>query len=267
MGLKPYFQIAGTVFAMVIGLLIVRSMLHLEAYPSLSLAPPGDGGWIGRSPSGVDLFSLLADASIRGVWSAVWAAFLTLCIGSLVGIITAERPSGWCDRSQSALGNILDSIGSFVIAACVLAVADRLSHLALGSVVALASWPPAAVVIRNEITRTKSMAYYEAALSLGLGPATLFVRHVLPNVLDRVVPFGLALVTAFLGLFGALDFIGAGQASAPQLGSLIYESLSYIESAPWFFISSVSAFAIVLLVLGLSSQLLHRILKGPCEQS
>ena len=262
MELKPYIRIFVFVFLMASIALIIKNTLNLDSFPNRALEPPGAGSRIGVSPNGVDLLNLLSDASIRAVWTAVSTALLTVILGAVVGIFSAETRDGWFDRLQAMLGNVLDSIGPFVFAACVLAVASRLSHLGLEFVVALASWPPVAVMIRKEILRTKSMAYYEAALCLGLGPTKLFLRHILPNVVDRVIPFSLAMATGFLGLYGALDFIGAGQSSKPQLGSIIYDSLNYLESASWYFTATTFAFALVLLVLGMSSQLMHRFLRG-----
>ncbi len=262
MELKPYIRVCVFVILVATVTLLLKGALNLDSFPNRALEPPGVESRIGVSPNGVDLMSLLGDASIRGAWMAVNTAFLAVTIGVFVGILSAERRNGWFDRLQAMLGSILDSIGPFVFAACVLAVASRLSHLGLGCVAALASWPPVAVMIRKEILQTKSMAYYEAALCLGLSPIKLFLRHILPNVVDRVIPFGLAMATSFLGLFGALDFIGAGQSSRPQLGGIIYDSLNYLESAPWYFTASTFAFALVLLVLGLSSQLVHKLLRG-----
>jgi peptide/nickel transport system permease protein len=131
---------------------------------------------------------------------------------------------------------------------------------------ALVSWPSVAVAVRKEILTTKKMAYYEAALSLGLGPVRLFVRHVLPNVVDRLVPLAVGMCTAFLGIFGALDFIGSGVRSRNQLGALIYDSLAYLDSAPWFFWSSTLAFALLLVGLGVIASTLRRMLGGELSE-
>ncbi len=260
MEMRRYSVIFGVFTLAAIILIALQSSVSLDAMAENSLKPPGNGNVIGASPIGIDLLSLLIDASARSIFLAAWSSLVTVAIGFLLGVIAAERKGGCFDRIQAMIGNILDGIGSFVIAVCVLSVTTGVSHYAVGTLVAFGSWPIVASVVRQEILATKSLSYYQAGLCLGLTPVKLFIRHVFPNVADRLIPMILALATAFIGLFGALDFIGAGQSSEPQLGALIYDSLNYLRSAPWYLISASSAFALILVVLGAGSEVLRRIL-------
>ena len=228
--------------------------------PQSILSPPGAGGILGTAPDGRDLFRTLCAAAARGVlWSSL-ATFLTMLMGTAVGIFAAEGRDRFVDRSQSIVGAVLDSIGPFVICACVISVVPGIGLTGVVGLVAIVSWPTIAVVVRKEILTTKTKGYYEAALSLGLGPAQLFIRHVLPNVVDRIVPLGFAMCAAFLGLFAALDFIGVGVRSQSQLGAMIYDSMGYLDAAPWYFWSSTIAFGAVIFFLAVVSAWLRRVL-------
>jgi peptide/nickel transport system permease protein len=96
--------------------------------------------------------------------------------------------------------------------------------------------------------------YVQAARIIGLNPAVIMVRHVLPNVIGPV------LIIATLGLALAiiaeatLSFLGVGvPPTKPSLGTLIRVGQEYIASGEWWILLYPS---LTLLALSLSVNLL-----------
>jgi peptide/nickel transport system permease protein len=96
--------------------------------------------------------------------------------------------------------------------------------------------------------------YVQAARVIGIHPAVIMVRHVLPNVMGPV------LVIATLGLALAilteatLSFLGVGvPPTQPSLGTLIRNGNDYLFSGEWW----IAIFpGLTLVVLALSVNLL-----------
>lgn len=120
--------------------------------------------------------------------------------------------------------------------------------------IALSAWPQYARTVRGVTLVERNKEYVQAARIIGLHPAQIMVRHVLPNVIGPV------LVIATLGLALAiiseatLSFLGVGvPPTRPSLGTLIRVGQEYIASGEWWILLFPS---LALLILSLSVNLL-----------
>lgn len=202
----------------------------------------------GTSAQGRDLFALSLLLMVRAAGEALWATMWTVLVGSAVGLTGARVAEGMIDRIQMGIGRLLDSISPFVLAVCFSAIAPRMLTWQLGVMLAFVAWPSISNVIRTEALRASKLVYVEAARSVGVGPARLAFHHLLPEMLDRIGPLVFGVYLGFVGIFGALDFIGARISADQSLGFAMFDSTSSLRSAPWYFLTCFTAF--VALVLG-----------------
>jgi peptide/nickel transport system permease protein len=100
--------------------------------------------------------------------------------------------------------------------------------------VGLGRIPGSARLVRGEVLRIRESGFVRAGVGLGLSPARLILRHVVPNSLGPV------LVHAVLGvgvsiIFGAsLSFLGLGAVPpTPEWGLMLSEARQYLSIAPW----------------------------------
>jgi peptide/nickel transport system permease protein len=120
--------------------------------------------------------------------------------------------------------------------------------------IGLSDWVQFARVVRGATMVEKSKEYVQAARVIGVNPARIVLRHILPNVMGPV------LVIATIGLALAiiaeatLSFLGVGvPPTQPSLGTLIRIGQQYLFSGEWWIILFPS---IALLLLALSVNLL-----------
>jgi peptide/nickel transport system permease protein len=89
--------------------------------------------------------------------------------------------------------------------------------------------------VRSSALALREMPFVEAARALGVGPFTVIVRHLLPNI---VAPY-LVMLTAFLGqailLEASLSFLGLGVAEPEAAWGLMLRggAVDFAERAPW----------------------------------
>ncbi|MEM7430161.1 MAG: ABC transporter permease, partial [Pseudomonadota bacterium] len=92
----------------------------------------------------------------------------------------------------------------------------------------------------------------QAARVIGIGPAVILLRHVLPNVMGPVlviatIHLALAVITE-----ATLSFLGVGvPPTTPSLGTLIRIGNDYLFSGEWW-ITIFPGIALVLLVLAIN---------------
>ena len=115
-------------------------------------------------------------------------------------------------------------------------------------VMAAASWPIPARVVRAVVATERSRGYAEAAYAAGAGPWRILHRHVMPAVLPQVALQGLLLFPAFIFAEATLSFLGLGFAEPlASWGQMLEEAsgISAMTNTPWLL---APAAAIVLTV-------------------
>jgi peptide/nickel transport system permease protein len=88
--------------------------------------------------------------------------------------------------------------------------------------------------VRASVISVKSTEYITSARSIGLKPASIILKHIIPNILS---PFTVQITLALSGAIlteASMSFLGLGiQPPDPSWGSMLNESRKYMEIAPW----------------------------------
>src|SRR5256886_438337 len=109
-------------------------------------------------------------------------------------------------------------------------------------------WPKFARLARSLVLVQRSQEYVEAAVVLGLSPARILMRHIMPNSVGPLI----VLVTLDVGnaiiTFAGLSFLGLGVIPpTPEWGSMVSEGRELIEQ--WW-VAAFPGLAILTVVLG-----------------
>lgn len=217
-----------------------------------TLKPPvwhPDGGWahpLGTSSLGQDVLSgLLAGARVS-LLVALCAVGLSGIFGVIVGL-AAGYVGGWLDALLMRLADIQISIPFILLAIALIgALGPSLTNVIL--VIAITNWVAYAKLVRTETARLRQRDFVRFARVCGTPWPVIFVRHLLPNVLNSVV----VLVTLDIGkviIFeSGLSFLGLGvQPPIPSWGGMLADGRKYINIAYWT--SLFPGIAIFLVVL------------------
>lgn len=213
---------------------------------------------LGTTPYGHDTLLLVVFATARSAAEAVWATIWTVIVGAVVGVTAASARDRPVDRLQSVFARLLDALGAFLLAACLASIAPRLTTWQLGLLLSLVAWPTVSNVIRGETLQVLRTDYVEASRALGAGPAWIARYHVLPAVIDRVLPLIFAVGTGYVAVFGGLAFLGVGLSTEFSLGFILYDSRAYLKATPWYFASAFGGFILLLTLLATCELALKR---------
>ena len=102
-------------------------------------------------------------------------------------------------------------------------------------------------IVRGQTLSLKRKEYIEAAMSVGVHPLLIVLRHIVPNVLGVVIVYATLLVPEMILFESFISFLGLG-VSEPYTswGALISEGADAMWTAPWTLI-----FPMLMLVLTL----------------
>ena len=103
-----------------------------------------------------------------------------------------------------------------------------LIFIAIGAV----QWLDMARIVRGQTLSIKRQEFVQAAVALGVSPAAMLRRHIMPNTLGPVVIYMTLLVPQVIILESFLSFLGLGvQEPLASWGVLIAQGAKNIASA------------------------------------
>ena len=269
--------IVATIVALIIilGAVFAPWIAPYDPFDSASLnmmdgfTPPGEPNQftgnvylMGTDNQGRDIFSTI----LYGARISLFVGFAAVALGMFLGIglgLLAGWRGGWVDSLLMRIADVQLSFPSILIALLIFGIArgfippsmrEEVAIWVLIVSIGLSDWVQFARVVRGATMVEKSKEYVQAARVIGVHPARIVVKHILPNVMGPV------LVIATIGLALAiiaeatLSFLGVGvPPTQPSLGTLIRIGQQYLFSGEWWIILFPS---IALLLLALSVNLL-----------
>jgi len=197
------------------------------------LLPPGSPEYLlGTDARGRDLVARLVTGAQITLIVAVVGTLIGAVIGSLLGIIAAAR-RGATEAVIVAAIDVQASLPIIVVALFMLAMFDNSFALFL-LLVGLNGWEVYARLMRGATLSAQENGYVTAVRALGASPARVYLRHVLPNILNvALVQFTVNLPLTVL-LETALSFLGLGvQPPLTSLGQIMSEGRDRLMTAWW----------------------------------
>ncbi|GAA1577031.1 ABC transporter permease [Leucobacter aridicollis] len=224
------------VFALLVVAAVAPSLVApqspLASDPANSFAGPSAEHWLGTDQLGRDQFSRLVHGARYSILLGIGATLIGLAGGIVLGVVAGYARGTW-DRAITRLLDVLLAFPDVLVALVTITVLGP-GEWSLIWAVGLGRIPGSARLVRGEVLRVRETGFVRSGIGLGLSPARLVVRHVLPNSLGPV------LVHAVLGvgvsiIFGAsLSFLGLGAVPpTPEWGLMLSEARQYLSIAPW----------------------------------
>lgn len=227
---------------------------YREASLLKRLKPPlflgGEEGFLlGTDEKGRDLLARLVVGSRITLVIAIVGTFIGAIIGSLLGLLAAAR-RGTTETVIMAAVDVQASLPIIIVALFVLAVFDNSFTLFL-LLIGLTGWEVYARLIRGAALSAREHGYVLAIRALGASPARIYLRHILPNIINiALVQLTINLPLTVL-LETALSFLGLGvQPPLTSLGQIMSEGRDRLLTAWW--LTMLPGSIIFLLALSIS---------------
>jgi peptide/nickel transport system permease protein len=169
----------------------------------------------------------------------VGAVAVALSIGITVGLISGFLGK-WVDTILMRITDGFMSVPSLILIIIFIAiVGPSLTNVIL--VIALATWPTSARVVRGQVLALREQEFITAAKVIGVRTPAILKNHILPNLLGPLS------VVATFGIAGAilteagLSFLGLGVrppiSSWGQMVNLAQQS-QILLAEPWIYVPS-----------------------------
>lgn len=257
---NPVFLIGATIIVLFVILAVIapwiapkdpstRYLIGEISPQSNPVPPPQDGFPLGADSRGRDLLSRLIEGSrqtlIVGVMATLGGLVGGLILGTLAGGI-----GGWVDAAVMRIVDVMLSIPSLLMAFSIAALFANPSQWTVIIAIAIIQIPIFARLLRGSMLAQRHSDHVLAARALGVKPAPIVFRHMLPNSLSPViVQSTLVLATAIIDA-AALSFLGLGNPddSVPEWGAMLGNAQQYFNTYPH--LAFYPAICIIIVALG-----------------
>src|SRR4029079_7463 len=210
----------------------------IEQFRENFLQPPASvegGSWeffLGTDDVGRDLLSRIIYGSRLSLFIGSIVVTISLALGIGLGLVSGFF-RGVTDIGVMRLMDIVLSLPGLLLSIVIVAI---LGPGLINAMIAVAITyvPHYAPLARASVMSEMSQDYVTASKGAGAGNLRLMLREVLPNCMaPLIVQATLSFSTAILDA-AALGFLGLGaQPPAPEWGTMLADSLKFLQSAPW----------------------------------
>ena len=205
---------------------------------------------LGTDSLGRDLFSRMVVGTRLTMFIAVTATLIGAGIGVLFGLIGGYF-GGRTDRLLMRLGEAQTAMPMFLVAILLLSLLGPSVGILL-IVLPCLVWPIFARVVRAEALRLREETFIEASIATGCSTSTILGRHLLPNVLPRILVLCVVEIGHVMLSEAGLSFLGVGvQPPDTTWGLLISEGRPLLAVAWWLTILPGVLLGVSVLVLNL----------------
>ena len=205
---------------------------------------------LGTDEQGRDMLSAILYGVRISVMVGVSATVIALVIGLTLGLV-AGYVGGRTEAFIMRIADIQLSFPPILIALILLALTGQGVGKIIIALVAV-QWAYYARTARSAALVERKKEYIEAATVLGLSPARIMLRHLLPNCLPPLIVIAALQVASAISLEATLTFLGLGlPVTEPSLGLLIANGFQYLLSGKYW-ISFFPGVALLITVVAIN---------------
>lgn len=217
---------------------------------SEALQSPSSAHWFGTDAQGRDVFArVLVGAGIALVSGSV-AVVIGAAIGLIVALLCGLGPR-WLDDVLIRVSDAILSFPQLLLAlAIAMALGSGMQTAVMGIIITV--FPVFARTLRAEALRSKKEPFIDAAVTIGLNPLAIAVKHVVPYLSTTLITQAAANFGQVILILAGLSFIGVGaKPPTAEWGAMITDGLQNALTGQWW-VGVFPGIALLLAVIGVN---------------
>lgn len=221
---------------------------------------PSGTHFFGTDGIGRDVFTRVIYGARPSLQVGIYATFLGLLVGTVIGLFTGYVGGWWDTVVQRAMDGVMAIPPLVLLLSLVSITSPSLLNIVLILVVFIA--PSSSRVVRATVLATKERQYVEAAKATGSSPMHVVIRHILPNLFAPIMVIATVTIGGAILVEASLSFLGLGvPPPTPTWGAMLSRgSGTEIEHAPWIALAPGIAITLTVVAFNLMGDALRDIL-------
>lgn len=200
---------------------------------------------LGTDRLGRDVLAGIVHGARASLAVALATAVISIVVGAIVGTV-AGFAGGLLDEALMRVVDAFQTVPAFLLALAFVSVVGP-SLVIVVIAISLSAWTAPARIVRAEVLSIRERDYVAAARVIGMRPAEIALREILPNAIAPALALSAVIVANAILIEAALSFLGLGDPNRVTWGSMIAEGRTVLRSAPY--LSIIPGIALVSAVL------------------
>ncbi len=250
---NPLAAVSACVILAVIILAVLAPVIapYGEAQQDLMnrLKGPSAAHLFGTDELGRDVFSRILYGSRVSLIIGIFPPLISLVIGIILGL-TAGYFGGWIDYLIMRIADVMLSFPSLLLSMALMYTLGRYANsiVCIFTALSLVGWASVARVVRSHTLSLKETEYVEAARSIGVRPAKIMLRHIMPNCIPSLIVLYTLNVPSCILSESTLSFLGIGvQPPAASWGLMVNQAKQFLFTMPWLALAPSLTIMIIVL--------------------
>lgn len=257
--------------SLIIGVILLVVILSLIAFQpfltsynanandfSAILQPPSAAHWLGTDSFGRDLFTRVLEGGKVSLFIGLEVMISTTILGTLIALL-----GGYYEKIDVVVMRAMDVMMAFptLLIAMVLSAVFGNSINGVTLALTIVYVPRTVRILRSSILTIREEVYVEAAHAIGVKPAAIMFKHILPGTVPMlIVQETFLFAYAILGEAG-ISFVGVGvQPPDASWGNILSDATTLMREAPWNIFAPGLAIMITVFALNLVGDGLREVL-------
>lgn len=239
----------------------LRTLNLLDAFTPPIWLDEGDARFLlGTDDQGRDVLSTIMYGARISLLVGFCSVVFAMALGVTLGLVSGYM-GGAVDSLIMRIADVQLSFPAILIALLIDGIAraalprevhDQVAMYVLILAIGVSGWVQYARTVRGSTLVEKNKEYVQAARVIGLHPAAIMMRHVLPNVLGPVLVIATIHLAVAIITEATLSFLGVGMPpTQPSLGTLINKGNDFLLSGEWW-IAIFPGTALVMMALSVN---------------
>ncbi|MCF7521049.1 ABC transporter permease [Neisseria sp. ZJ106] len=208
---------------------------------------PSEKHWLGTDDHGRDVLARL----VYGFRDSLLFALLLTAVTTAIGVVVGAVQGYFGGKTDLLIQRFLEIWSGLpeLYLLIILSSFFNPSLLILLVLLSLFGWVGLSDYVRAEFLKNRQADYVLAAKSMGVGPAAIMWRHILPNSLTPVLAFLPFRISGAVLALTSLDFLGLGVgASQASLGEMLSQGKDNLD-AWWIGLPTIAVLTLMLVLL------------------
>ena len=236
-------------FFMIIAILAPVLTPYEPAQMMTAYLPPSSEHWLGTNDLGQDIFTEMLYGTRVSLYIGIFAAFIVTCVGTVLALVSGYF-GGKVDKVITAVTNVAMAVPSLPLTVLLVAYLNP-GKWSLIIAISITAWTGTTRILRSRVMQLSQMPFVKIEKTMGVHPAVILFKHILPNIKDIILTRGALSVSSAMMTEASLSFLGLGPFGEKSWGSVLHYAFfrnSIMKNQFWWYIPPIVC--ICLAVLG-----------------